>query len=263
MLFDIPFMQDVDPSSTKIMTQFEEECDLLSALRHPCIVQYLGRYQNPDRLPVLLLELMDESLTKFLERFLTHAEIVPYHIQMNLCHDVAVAISFLHSCDILHRDLSSNNVLLIAGSRAKVADFGMAKLLNPCKSSLTQCPGTMVYMAPEALRIPSVYSDKLDVFALGVLMLQMITRLFPSPSIAKRTIHSESLGTIEQPVPELERRKEDLEKVPLGHPLLQLAVDCLADKVGFEELVLLLPVVTVQRYDYLCNDPLQCSDGDY
>ena len=101
------------PGATSVMRKFEQECHLLSAIKHPHIVQYLGTYQDPEsKLPVLLMELMDESLTRFLERF---NEPLPYHTEVNLCHDIALALSYLHSNGIVHRDLSSNNVLLIAG----------------------------------------------------------------------------------------------------------------------------------------------------
>ena len=57
------------PGTTSDMQKFEQECRLLSAVKHPHIVQYLGMYHDPEsRLPVLLMELMDESLTRFLER---------------------------------------------------------------------------------------------------------------------------------------------------------------------------------------------------
>ena len=66
-----------------------------------------------------------------------------------------IALSFLHSNGIVHRDLSSNNVLLMGNIRAKVTDFGMVKLgdLNPqaTRYTLTMCPGTDVYMPPEAV----------------------------------------------------------------------------------------------------------------
>ena len=101
------------------------ECAFLRDIKHPNIVQYLGMHQDPETgLPVLLMELMDESLTHFLEN---SAELVPYHIQLTICLDIVRALSFLHSNSIMHRDLSSNNILLIGKSRAKLTDFGMAK----------------------------------------------------------------------------------------------------------------------------------------
>ena len=58
-----------DPGTASYLRKFQEECHLLSLARHPNVVQYLGTYTDPDtRLPVLLMELCDESLTSFLER---------------------------------------------------------------------------------------------------------------------------------------------------------------------------------------------------
>ena len=83
------------PGTTSVMQKFEQECCLLSAIKQPHIVQCLGMYRDPEsRLPVVLMEVMDESLTQFLER--SH-EPLPYHTEVNLCHDIALALSYLHS----------------------------------------------------------------------------------------------------------------------------------------------------------------------
>ena len=195
------------------------------------MVQYLGVAHDPESgLLVLLMELMDESLTGFLER---SNEPLPYHLQVTLCHDVALALAYLHLNGIIHRDLSSNNVLLIAGSRAKVTDFGMSKLsqMHPRMTPLTQCPGTAVYMAPEALRNPPVYSEKLDIFSTGVIAIQIMTRNFPDPGPAM-TAHKDPrypTGTFLVPTPEIERRKNDIDMIDAAHPLLLVALDCLKD----------------------------------
>ena len=222
------------PGTMDVMQRFEQECHLLSAIKHPHIVQYLGTYQDPEsRLPVLLMELMDESLTRFLKR--SHEQL-PYHTEVNLCYDIALALSYLHSHGIVHRDLSSNNVLLIAGSRAKVADFGMAKLYDVNNAAhltpLTLCPGTMVYMPPEALRGRPVYTDKLDSFAIGVLCIQIMTRKIPNPS-DRVTIVADPrapTGKIEVPIPEIERRRSHINLITQEHPLLLVALACLQDE---------------------------------
>ena len=72
---------------------------------------------------------------------------------------------------------------MIAGVRAKVSDFGMSKLasVNPRMTPLTLCPGNLQYMPPEALDQPPSYTDKLDIFSFGVLLVQIMTRQFPDP----------------------------------------------------------------------------------
>ena len=171
------------PEPSKPIRSFELECEFLSRVNHPNIVQYLGTYRDPEtNAPVLLMELMDESLTHFLE---SSTGDIAYHVQINLAQDIAQALAFLHTNGIIHRDLSSNNVLLIAGSRAKVSDFGGSKFtdLNATRlATMTKCPGTQVYMSPEAFDEPLVYTEKLDIFSYGVLLIQVVTRKFPAPS---------------------------------------------------------------------------------
>ena len=224
-----------DPGTRKIMERFERECQFLSGVRHPHIVQYLGVSRDPESgLPVLLMELMDSSLTRFLEQ---SEEPLSFHTQVDIWHDIALALAYLHSNGITHRDLSSNNVLLIGpGNRAKVTDFGMSKLAdaNPRMTPMTMCPGTLAYMPPEALKDPPVYSKKLDCFSFGVLGVQTITRQFPDPSKRFRTIDITDpripSGTVDVPVPEVERRRSHIDLVNQAHSLLPVVLDCLKDR---------------------------------
>ena len=222
-----------DPKNQTNLRKFEQECRFLSEIRHPNIVQYLGMvYDRETGLPVLLMELMDESLTHFLERSDTP---LPYHVQVDISHDIALALAYLHSNDIIHRDLSSNNVLLIRpGYRAKVTDFGMSKFteMHPHLTPLTKCPGTQAYMAPEALQEETLYTAKLDVFQAGVLMVQIITRKFPDPTRANQKVNfpQSPTGIIWMPVPELERRHNHLSLISDTHSMVGLIRDCLKDE---------------------------------
>ena len=214
------------------MRRFEQECEFLSTIRHPNIIQYLGMYQDPDtHLPILLMELMDDSLTHFLE---SSPQPIPYHIQVNICHDITLALLFLHSNGIIHRDLSSNNVLMISNIRAKVTDFGMARLgdMNPRATQLTftMCPGTDVYMPPEAVKDKPVYTEKIDCFSFGVIAVQTMTRLFPQPGDRRKEIEIENVGLVEKRISEQERRQNHISKIDPNHPLLTITLDCLKDK---------------------------------
>ena len=218
-----------DEGISKFVERFRQECQFLKAINHPNIVQFLGTVKDPrsQRL-ALLMELMDENLTRFLER---STGPLPYHTQLSICHDVALALAYLHSNNIIHRDLSSNNVLLIGeGSRAKVTDFGMSRLedMNPRMTSLTNCPGTAAYMPPEALITPPRYSYKLDCFSHGVLTIQIATRKFPNPGDA-HMYTDDFNGRVLIQIPETARRMNDISLVDRNHPLLSFALNCLKD----------------------------------
>ena len=227
--------QTRDPAAHRIVERFQREIEFLSGLRHPNVIQYLGSCADPESgLPVLFMELMDESLTSFLERP-PNPPPLPLHVQLDIAHDVSQALSHLHRHEVLHRDLSSNNVLLIGTCRAKVTDFGMAKLLGSDPHlTPTYCPGTNGYMSPEALTDPPEYSEKLDVFSCGVLLVQLVTRKFPNPGPRTYTVQINDprfpSGKALIVVPELDRRREHLDLVPPTHPLLQVALDCIKDK---------------------------------
>ena len=227
--------QTRDPAAHRIVERFQREIEFMSGLRHPNVIQYLGSCADPESgLPVLFMELMDESLTSFLERP-PNPPPLPLHVQLDIAHDVSQALSHLHRHEVLHRDLSSNNVLLIGTRRAKVTNFGMAKLLgSDPRLTPTYCPGTNGYMSPEALTDPPEYSEKLDVFSCGILLVQLVTRKFPNPGPRTYTIQVNDprvpKGRVLVEVPELDRRREHLDLVPPTHPLLQVALDCIKDK---------------------------------
>ena len=211
--------------------KYEIECEHMTMVRHPNIVQYLGLHKDEIGLPVFLMELMDNNLTEYLQE---SSGPVPYHLQVNICYDVALALSFLHSNKVIHRNLSSNNVLLTGNMRAKVSDFGMARLSDissqESQASPTIRPGTDVYMPPEAVQEKPECSEKVDCFALGVITIQILTRKYPAPGNRYKHIQLRSGDNVLSIVSETERRKDHIEEIDDTAPLLPIALNCLKNK---------------------------------
>ena len=217
------------PGRPNMAEQLEKECEIIKNFRHPNIVQFLDIIQDPDTMfPVLLMELMEKSLTSLLEE--DTSQPLPYHTQISICHDVSLGVTYLHSMGFIHRDISSNNILM-KGQVAKLTDLGVSVLMNSDRSSrLSRCPGTEVYMPPDSIGESPEYTCKIDCFSFGVLGLQILTRLFPKPSLR----YSRVVTPVQDPpmmrvVPEIERRKEHLDKINKSHPLLELLYKCLRD----------------------------------
>ena len=236
-LFNPNSQRELNDAERGPIRKFEQEREFMQELRHPNIVQYLGvYYEDPSTgLPALLMERMDENLTDFLKKA---TQPIRYDIQVNICHDICLALSYLHSNGIIHRDISSNNILLIGNVRAKVADFGMAKLsdLNPQGSRITMSmyPGTDVYMPPECFKRKPKYSAMVDCFSFGVLIIQILTREEPDPGEKLKEVEidhpSFPSGRIETPAPEIERRQEHINEIDERHPLRPLALKCLENE---------------------------------
>ena len=127
---------------------FEREMDIASRCRHPCLLQFIGA-TNDEENPLFVTELMETSLRTLLEqRALSEAELSFISL------DVARALNYLHQkqpSPIIHRDISSANVLLWRQGehwRGKVSDYGTANFMQ---QTMTVAPGAMIYSAPEAL----------------------------------------------------------------------------------------------------------------
>ena len=212
--------------------KFEEESKFLNSLKHPHLVQYLGIIKDTKSGSlVLLMEQINENLTHFLKQ---SNSLLPHLTQIELCYNISLALAYLHSIGITHRNLSSNNVLVSQGNTAKVTDYGISQLLdiNPATALSTQYPRTSAYMPPEVLITPPHYSEKFDSFSLGVLAIQIATKQAPNPGPSSVFLEDDKYpnGRILALVPEAERRKTDIEKVDPNNPLLPIALECVKDR---------------------------------
>ncbi|XP_022796814.1 probable serine/threonine-protein kinase DDB_G0271682 [Stylophora pistillata] len=171
--------------SSSFKSTFEREMNIASRCRHPCLLQFIGA-TNDEGTPLLVTELMETSLRAFLEaQFPTLSNSGISLISL----DVALALNYLHKTEplpIIHRDVSSANVLLWRQGphwRGKVSDYGAANFMQ---QTMTIAPGTMVYSAPEALT-PN-HTVKIDVYSFGVLLCEMCTGIFPHPDLREKHI---------------------------------------------------------------------------
>ena len=165
-----------------IRKSFYKECVNANRIHHPNVVQMLGiYYPTPQaKLPWLVMEMMEMSLKSFVEKH-TQGK-VPLHFKLSVLVNVAQGLEFLHGQDIIHRDLSSNNVLLTKHLVAKIADLGVAKVIQENKMKThTQAPGTTHFMPPEALKNRPHYGKPVDVFSLACVTLHVMSHQWPEP----------------------------------------------------------------------------------
>lgn len=207
----------------------------MASMKHPNIVQYLGYYEDPrNHQSCLLMELLDENLNSYLERHLKEGRDVPYHTSVDFAHDISMALDYLHKNHRMHCDLSSKNVLILAGTRAKVTDFGQSALVLPELDNRVHdmCPGNVLYMPPEALKTRPTYDSSLDTFSFGVLLIEILTREFPAPSDSTRLMPGFGPGGSDAivPVKEKDRRNLHIALIHPNHPLLQIALHCIEDE---------------------------------
>ena len=199
------------PSSDQInqfMGEFEKASAMLVANQHPNIELFHSVVQlTPDGPPILLTELLPENLNSYTARIKGK---LPIHAQLDLCHNMAKGLQFLHTAGLVHNNLHGANILISQDGQAKIADY-----ICPLVDSLNEqtIPQHNVYSSPELIKNITVYSKQSDIYSLGVLYLQVATQSPPMPNDSTE-------------LSEVQRWKEQLDQIT-SNPLLLLIVQCL------------------------------------
>ena len=209
-----------DEGVKQLIQKFVSECCLMRDLRHPNIVQFLGlSFLKNLRHPILVMERLDISLD---DLFIKEKNVL-LSSRYSILLDVAKGLEYLHNFPVIHRDLTTKNVLLDlnrATMTAKIADMGNSLLVDHNKLSRTMSrnPGTTVYMPPEATGYSPRYDSTLDIFSFGQLSLHTMIQKFPGDLLPSTVC--DPLTEIMTARSELERRKEYIDLLDI-----QLTVD--------------------------------------
>lgn len=223
---------------------------MLSELHHPNIVQFLGVHyskadmpagrarENPDdeddpRIPILVMEYLPMTASVYVEQSEPPPpRPLPPDSCYSILHDVVLGLRYLHERNpsIVHRDLTANNILLTKNLVAKIADLGVARILDVSHSDkLTRAPGNVSYMPPEALSRKPVYHTPVDIFSFGVLILHIFCREWPFPDDQTFVPDLTKPDRMEVRT-EVQRREVYIKKLGEDHPLRELILSCLSNQ---------------------------------
>ena len=157
--------------------RFVREAKAMARLSHP---QVVAVYESGEAggLPYLVMEYVEGVTLRdaMRERKLTPAE------ALAIVPQICDALEYAHSQGVVHRDVKPENILLGRDGRVKIADFGLAKVTDPAGVSLTgtrQAMGTPHYMAPEQWEKPGEVDHRADIYALGVVLYELLTGELP------------------------------------------------------------------------------------
>ncbi|XP_042479711.1 MDIS1-interacting receptor like kinase 2-like [Macadamia integrifolia] len=177
-----PLQEECENANTRA---FRNEICALTKLRHRNIVKLYG-FCSFTQHSFLVFEYFERgSLAKILNNSELALE-MDWLRRINVIKGVANALSYMHhdcSPPIIHRDISSNNILLDEEYEACVSDFGTARLLKPDSSNWTSLAGTCGYVAPELAYTMRV-TRKCDIYSFGVLTLEVLIGRHPSELIS-------------------------------------------------------------------------------
>lgn len=174
--------------------RFQREARAVAALRHPNIVQVHDFGQQDDLFYMVMEYVEGEDLKS---RMIREGAIRPFSEAVRLIEQIGAALAYAHERGVVHRDIKPDNVLLDDKGQAILADFGIAKIIEADDAKLTATGtglGTPAYMAPEQARGSTDVGDSADLYALGVVLYEMLTARLPFAAdtplaVLQRVIH--------------------------------------------------------------------------
>ncbi|KAL8497817.1 hypothetical protein ACS0TY_021235 [Phlomoides rotata] len=160
-----------------LRTEFRSEVELLAKIDHRNLVKLLGYLEKGNERLIITEYVPNGTLREHLDGL--KGKILDFNQRLEISIDVAHGLTYLHlyaEKQIIHRDVKSSNILLTESLRAKVADFGFARLGDDSEKThvSTKVKGTVGYLDPEYMRTYQL-TNKSDVYSFGILLLEILT----------------------------------------------------------------------------------------
>ncbi|XP_068304052.1 probable serine/threonine-protein kinase SIS8 isoform X3 [Pyrus communis] len=155
------------------MEDFCNEISILSRLRHPNVILFLGACTKPPRLS-MVTEYMEMGSLYYLIHLSGQKKKLSWRKRLRMLRDICRGLMCMHRMKIVHRDLKSANCLVNKHWTVKLCDFGLSRIMSETNMKDSSSAGTPEWMAPELIR-NEPFTEKCDIFSLGVLMWELCT----------------------------------------------------------------------------------------
>lgn len=214
---------ELDDGENNFTQRFKNEAQAMAQLSHPGIVAVYDFGQTTSGLLYIVMEYIDGTdVALMVER---QGRLPSAHAMAITAH-VCDALAYAHGKGIIHRDIKPSNIMIGYDGVVKVADFGLAKMSQTEQSGLTQSGmvmGTLHFMAPEVLMLGKAVDQRADIYAVGVMLYQMLTGklpqgLFEMPSLQVKGLDPRYDGIVAKALRE-DRNLRYASAVELRHDL--------------------------------------------
>ncbi|MED6173036.1 hypothetical protein PIB30_055548 [Stylosanthes scabra] len=246
------------------------EVNLLGRLRHRNIVRLLGFLYNDADLMIIYEFMYNGNLGDALHGKQAGRLLVDWVSRYNIALGVAQGLAYLHhDCHpaVIHRDIKSNNILLDTNLEARIADFGLAKMMMHKNETVSMIAGSYGYIAPEygySLKV----DEKIDIYSYGVVLLELLTGKRPLDPEFGESI--DIVGWIRRKIdnkspkealdPSVGSSKHVQEEMLL---VLKIALLCTAklpkDRPSMRDVIMMLGEARPRRKSAICNETSEAN----
>ncbi|KFV16492.1 LIM domain kinase 1, partial [Tauraco erythrolophus] len=188
---EVMVMKELIRFDEETQRTFLKEVKVMRCLEHPNVLKFIGVLYKEKRLNFITEYIKGGTLRSLIKSMDSH---YPWSQRVSFAKDIAAGMAYLHSMNIIHRDLNSHNCLVRENKSVVVADFGLARLMvdeknqpehlknlkKPDRKKRYTVVGNPYWMAPEMINGRS-YDEKVDIFSFGIVLCEIIGRVSADP----------------------------------------------------------------------------------
>uniref|UniRef100_A0A915ESS2 Raf homolog serine/threonine-protein kinase n=1 Tax=Ditylenchus dipsaci TaxID=166011 RepID=A0A915ESS2_9BILA len=182
---------NIKTPSPALLLAFKNEVTVLKKARHGNVLNFLGVIREPEW-AIVTQWCQGSSLYRHIHVVEPKVEFEMQTI-LEICKQISQGMNYLHSKNVIHRDLKTNNIFLTEGTTVKIGDFGLATVKTRWSDSKDGVPnpnptGSILWMAPEIIKMVSSdpYSTLSDVYSFGICLYELLSALLPYDDIKNR-----------------------------------------------------------------------------
>ncbi|MFZ4763392.1 MAG: protein kinase domain-containing protein [Roseimicrobium sp.] len=169
---------DLDDADAQFIARFKQEAKTMAKLSHPAIIPVFDAGETATGLLYFIMEYIEGT---DVDRMIKEQVCLPADHALAIAAHVCDALHYAHTHDVVHRDIKPANIMVDTEGRVRVADFGLAKSIqsNAVHTRTDMSMGTPDFVAPEALTLGMTADHRADLYAVGVMLYQMLTGHIP------------------------------------------------------------------------------------
>jgi serine/threonine protein kinase len=156
------------------LRRVQQEIKVMEKLNHPRLIRLFETLESPKRIHLIMEFVSAGNLCSYVKR----RRRLPEEEARKIFHQICIALDYMHECEIIHRDVKLENVLLDKDGNSKLIDFGFSVFSKDKKALKVFC-GTPSYMAPEIVRRIEYDGKPIDAWSLGVVLYALVCGCFP------------------------------------------------------------------------------------
>ena len=148
--------------------------DILSKINCRYIIKYYYTLKEKDSFNILMEYAGDKNLKQFINEYKTKTELIPEEIIVEIIYQLVKGLQEIHENNLIHLDLTPDNIFIDGNNKIKIGDFGIAKILTETNNYTRNQVGKIYYIAPEIVS-GEKYNNKVDIYSLGCIIYELFT----------------------------------------------------------------------------------------